>query len=61
MLVTSGSHPDCSVGQMGQQVWPTFNPGFKNTDNNGKGNGAGQPLIVSHVNDGKGKMSYCNR
>ena len=23
-----GSHPDCSVGQVGQQVWPTFNPGL---------------------------------
>ena len=27
MWVIFGSHPDCSVGQMGQQVRPTFNPG----------------------------------
>ena len=26
MCVTSGSHPDCSVDQLGQQLWPTVNP-----------------------------------
>ena len=27
MWVICGSHLDCSVGQVGQQVCPTFNPG----------------------------------
>ena len=26
--VICGSHVDCSVGQVGQQVWSTFNPGL---------------------------------
>ena len=26
--VIYGSHPDCSVGQMGQQMQPSFNPGM---------------------------------
>ena len=29
MWVICGSHPNCSVGQMGQQMLPTFNPGIK--------------------------------
>ena len=30
MWVKCWSHPYCSVGQVGQQVWPTFNPDKQN-------------------------------